>query len=445
MGIEYYMAWICLIHLTFFAIILFTKNSNRRANRMLGIFMLIFAYMHLTHIFLITKTIPQYHFLNELGFISLFFLGPVYLQYTSYLTGIEIKWKKYLSLHALPFIPPFLFIISFFFKTTEEIKTYYDLASVKEPLDMRIILYIVSAQMGLYMLWSLKLVNRYNLQLTRSNNGSSLSLNWLKWLTIFMLILSFIIAPILIIIIKSDTTALLVYMPAVTLIIYFSLFIKSMNFPSTELEKNAVRLEEWGKFGRDIHDDFGSGLSKISFISNKLKEQLLHDKKSMKQIEKIAQTSQDLVNNMSHIIWTSNSENDTLDSLLIYVREYAVDFLDDFGLQCYINFPETILTTNLLPEQRRNIFLVVKESLNNIIKHSFATHVWIDILIHKNELIIRITDDGKGFAYNSNNCCGNGLKNMQYRMKQIDGKYIIESSIGNGTCTTLSLLLKHNL
>lgn len=441
MHLEYILAWICIIHLTLFAIILFIKKTNRKANIMLGIFMLIFAFMHLGHLFFIGHTIHRYHFINEIGCFTIFFLGPVYLQYTSYLTGTKIFWKKRITFHVLPFLPAAIYVVIFFFKNTEEIKTYYDNAYIKEPFEMLFFEALAAVQMGLYMLWSLKLVNSYNLRLTKYKYPLDLSLSWLKLLTIFLLILSFIIAPILIVLIKSGTTAVYIVMPAVTLVIYFFLFIKSMNFPSAELDKNIIRAEERKKIGRDMHDDLGSGLSKISFISSNLKGQLHLDKESMKQVEKISQASRDLVNNMGHLIWSVNSENDTLDSLLAYIREYTVGFLDDYNLKCHINFPETDGNIILLPEQRRNVFLVIKESLNNIVKHASAKQVWIDIRISIDSMKIIIKDDGKGFECESSHT-GNGLKNMQYRMEQSKGNYQIESCIGNGTSTTLSLLFK---
>lgn len=441
MDIKYTLAFICLFHLLLFSIVLWSKKSNRKANRVLAILMLCFAGGHLNNILILSHLIVKFHFLKDLAFVMIFLIGPLYLQYVSCITDIKINWKKYFYLHLIPFVPVLLYVMSFFFKTSDEINTYYENAIIQQPLDATVITSLAAIQIGFYLIWSIRLINRYANYLKSENNTESQSLKWLKTITIILVVVTFIISPFLIAFANNDNNAIYIYYPVMTMLIYGTIFYKSINFPDAEAEKKRIREHLREKISRDMHDDLGSGLSKISFVSNSLKEQLQHDKNSMEQVEKISQTSKDLVNNMSHIIWAVNSENQSLNSLLAYIREYAVGFLDDCGLQCHINFPETAFLNNLLPEQRRNIFLVLKESLNNIARHASATQVRIDVLIHKEELSIIIKDDGKGFL-TDNRHSGNGLKNMQYRMEQTGGKYKIESHIGNGTCTTISLIMK---
>ncbi len=440
MDIKYYLAWICIIHLSLFACLLWSKKTNREANRILAIVMVCFASIHFSHILILTHVVAKFHFLNEFCTILVFLLGPFYLQYVSSISDIKILWKKYFYLHLLPFIPVIVWNISFFYKTDDQIITYYENALIKQPLAATILTSIATLQMGFYLIWSVLLLNRYSNYLKRENTNELLNLKWLRSITISFLLVTFIIAPLVISLVKNDVNTLYIYYPVMTMLILATIFYKSMNLPNAEIEKKRIREHVREKISRDIHDDLGSGLSKISFLSNNLKQQLQHDKNSADQIEKISQTSQDLVSNMSHIIWAENPENDTIDSLLAYIREYAVDFLDDCGLQCHINFPETTSKVNILSEQKRNLFLVIKESLNNIFKHASATQVWIDILIHKDELNISIKDDGKGFIKGQSHS-GNGLKNMQYRMERIGGKYKIDVSLGKGTCTQLSLPL----
>lgn len=441
MDIKYILAWICLVQLCFFAILLWSKKTNQKANQILALLMLCFAYVHFTHILFLTHLVAKLHFLNEFGAIQIFFIGPLYLHYVSCLTDIKINWKKYFYLHLVPFIPVLIYATGFCFKTSDEIKMYFENATLKQPLDATIVTSLAALQMGFYLIWGVRLINRYDKNLKRENNSEILSLKWLKTITITLLLVTFVIAPVLIALANNDGSAVDIYYPIMTISIYATFFYKSINFPDAEDEKKRIREHVREKISRDMHDDLGSGLSKISFISNHLKEQLQHDKNSTEQLEKISQTSKDLVSNMSHIIWAVNPENDTIESLLAYIREYTVDFLDDCGLQSHLNFPETNLMINLLPEQRRNVFLVLKESLNNVAKHASATQVWIDILIKKQEISIIIKDDGKGFL-TGNPHSGNGLKNMQYRMEQTGGKYTIESNVGNGTSTMLSLLIK---
>jgi signal transduction histidine kinase len=103
-----------------------------------------------------------------------------------------------------------------------------------------------------------------------------------------------------------------------------------------------------------------------------------------------------------------------------------------------VNIPENIPAIDLSGDKRRNLFLAVKESLNNALKHSNASSLVIDILV-KDSLIIIINDNGKGIDLQNLRQFGNGLKNMARRMENIGGTFRIENN--NGTTTTLGLPL----
>lgn len=198
-----------------------------------------------------------------------------------------------------------------------------------------------------------------------------------------------------------------------------------------ELEKQEAVNKERSRISKDMHDDLGSGLTKIAIMSELLKKQLAEHSNS--QVEKISSTAGDLIDNMSHIIWAMNPENDKLENLLSYLREYALDFFHDTPVRCELDFEEHVPDSAISQQRRRNIFLVYKESLNNILKHSGAAQVHIKTSLDGNTLQIRISDNGKGFDTEHARRSGNGLRNMHKRMQDAGGSYEIRSEKGNGT------------
>jgi signal transduction histidine kinase len=207
-----------------------------------------------------------------------------------------------------------------------------------------------------------------------------------------------------------------------------------------ELEKQVAVMqahqEERERISADIHDELGSGMTTIRLMSeiakNKMKENI------PVEIEKISNSANEVLNKMNAIIWSMNSSNDTLDSLVSYIRAYATEFFDSTPIDCKVNMPGVIPNKDLSGDKRRNIFLCVKETLNNVLKHSKASKVNIDITTD-GILKVDITDNGVGIDHEKLRRFGNGLKNIERRMKSIGGSYKIINN--NGTETKLELPL----
>ena len=159
------------------------------------------------------------------------------------------------------------------------------------------------------------------------------------------------------------------------------------------------------------------------------------------EIEKISHSADEVLNKMNAIIWSMNSGNDTLDNMVSYIRAYSLEYLENTAIDCRITTPEYIEKIELIGDKRRNIFLCVKETLNNSLKHSGATEIKIDIEV-SDRLVIRIQDNGKGIDMQKLRQFGNGLKNIQNRMNSIGGSFSIENKNASpGTLTTLILPL----
>jgi signal transduction histidine kinase len=208
-------------------------------------------------------------------------------------------------------------------------------------------------------------------------------------------------------------------------------------------EQEVVRLkalmqgkdEERQRISREMHDDIGSGLTSILFLSNQLNASPASGEKQVGG--KIARHANLLISKMNEIIWSMNTDYDLLEDLVAYIRYHASELLESSQLHYHFDIPERIPDVPLSGEQRRNIYLVVKEAVHNVIKHAEASEVTLTFRFHP-EISIRIKDNGKREA-GSTRRFGNGLRNMQRRMESIGGTWAIARE--GGTIVTLSLPL----
>ncbi len=200
-----------------------------------------------------------------------------------------------------------------------------------------------------------------------------------------------------------------------------------------QLEQREAMEKERNRIARDMHDDIGSELSKISVTCEHLKNQFPVQPEIIKDLEIIKDSTGSIVNNIGNIIWALNPINNTLDGLLGYLREYTFEYLEMHQLNVEFQLPETTGSLVISHEARTHIFMVVKEALHNIVKHSEATNVAISISISSNKLNCSIGDNGTGITTNTNSRFGNGLHNMRQRITETGGTLSIHSEMGKGT------------
>jgi signal transduction histidine kinase len=132
---------------------------------------------------------------------------------------------------------------------------------------------------------------------------------------------------------------------------------------------------------------------------------------------------------MKEVIWSLNTENDSLGNLLSYLQKQARQMMENYHGSFTITMPEQTPDIKIGGEIRRHIYLAVKEALHNIIKHSGADKVNL-IIGCADKLIIKVSDNGKGMNTGESSNTGNGLKNMKNRMEQLGGKFSVENKDG---------------
>ncbi len=213
---------------------------------------------------------------------------------------------------------------------------------------------------------------------------------------------------------------------------------RSLQRKLERLERETALQKERARIAKDIHDDLGASLTQITLLGELAQHDLTAPEKLGEHITKIAGTARRGVKSLEEIVWAVNPRNDTLAHLLDYVGQFAVDFLRAGDIRCRIDFPEQPPARNLPAEVRHNVFLAVKEALNNIVKHSRASEVWLRVIVTDAALRLSVEDNGRGFACAPNDAWADGLRNMRQRMAEIGGACEIESQPGAGARITLT-------
>ena len=185
---------------------------------------------------------------------------------------------------------------------------------------------------------------------------------------------------------------------------------------------------ERARIAKDIHDDLGASLTLITRLGH-----LARREKTAERVEKMESTAREAVRSLDEIVWAVNPRNDTLAHLIDYTGQFATDYLYAAGLRCLLDVPDQVVPIEVPSNVRHNIFLTIKEALQNIVKHAKATEVGLRIHGSNSSLRIVIDDNGCGFEPPPEDALADGLRNMRQRMDEIGGQCQVLSRAGQGT------------
>lgn len=193
------------------------------------------------------------------------------------------------------------------------------------------------------------------------------------------------------------------------------------------------------RIAQDLHDDLGASLTEISMLASAGKH-LVTAEGNGDPLPEIAHRSTNLVRTLDEIVWAVNPRHDSLVSLAEYLSAYTRDFLGTAGIRARLDVQRDLPQLPLMPEQRHELFLAVKEAVRNAGRHSRAAEIWLRINVENDRLLVRVEDDGCGFDPASTSE-GNGLQNMRDRLARLGGVCQIRNRNGKGTTVELSLPL----
>jgi signal transduction histidine kinase len=156
----------------------------------------------------------------------------------------------------------------------------------------------------------------------------------------------------------------------------------------------------------------------------------------------IGHTTRHVMGTLRDVVWAINPENDSVEQLLIRMKEMATLLLDANGIKLHFRAEENVCKLSLEMNQRKELLMIFKEAINNIVKHAHAQNVHVKLTELDKNIQLTIRDDGQGFEPNRPKN-GNGLKNFQKRTQTLGGKLTLDSKPGKGTALFLTFPSHH--
>jgi len=188
------------------------------------------------------------------------------------------------------------------------------------------------------------------------------------------------------------------------------------------------------KLAADLHDNIGSSLTEISILSEVISKKIkTEDEGIKKSLNMISNSSRNLIDNMSDIVWLVNPKRDSLYDLILRLRDTYSELSSYTSISFRSENIKSLEKVSLKMEHRQHLYLIFKEAINNCITHSNCNEITLDAVVKGSKLHMTLKDNGKGFDISKISNVGNGLNNIKERAKMIGGKLNISSGIGEGT------------
>ncbi len=203
------------------------------------------------------------------------------------------------------------------------------------------------------------------------------------------------------------------------------------------------RIErERTRIARDLHDDLGASLTQATMMAEELGDHAQDPELLKAQSRQVADQVRSIARDLDAVVWSTSPKNDSMSSLCSYICQFSTEFFRASRIRCLVDVPSDLPAAELLPETRHHVFMVAKEAMNNVLKHSGATQVEVSMRVGQTDFELAISDNGRGFDPQAiAEAERNGLRNMASRLEELGGSLQIESGAG-GTCVRMRLSLQ---
>ncbi len=208
------------------------------------------------------------------------------------------------------------------------------------------------------------------------------------------------------------------------------------------LEHQHALERERSRIAQEMHDDLGASLTEIGLLGELTERELSRPDAAAKHLQKLKQTTREVFRSMDEIVWAVNPKHDTLPSLVDYITRYSQDFLRIAGVRFRVDRPEDLPDIPLPADVRHNLFLAIKQALNNVVRHADASEVWLRVQLDTQHLRITLDDNGCGFDPAIVDRKRSGLANMKERLTGLGGKFELRDNPAGGTRAIFELPLK---
>jgi signal transduction histidine kinase len=202
---------------------------------------------------------------------------------------------------------------------------------------------------------------------------------------------------------------------------------------ATELERSRI--------ARDLHDELGSGLTEVTMLTATFPGANLAPEKLRERLQRAGNRAHALVDALDEIVWAVDPGKDNLPALAKYFAGHVEEYLKESNIACLVQMPVTFPVLPVSAELRHQLFLAVREAVNNAVRHARPGRIGFALeLAGERQLQIAVTDDGRGFDP-ATVAPGNGLANLRTRLASVGGRCEIISQPGGGTTVRLTVTL----
>lgn len=205
-----------------------------------------------------------------------------------------------------------------------------------------------------------------------------------------------------------------------------------------KLEQQKSLLAMRNNISQNLHDDIGASLSNINILNELARRSISDPEKSAVYLDKSSEDIQRISESLSDIVWNINPRYDDLHNLFVRMKRYAADMMDGKNISYELEFPEQENKVSLSMDKRRDLYLIFKEAVNNMVKYSGAGKARVALRTDQQQLTLEITDNGKGFDTSTSHT-GNGIINMRQRAEACGANLEIHSRPGEGTRVMLEM------
>jgi signal transduction histidine kinase len=184
---------------------------------------------------------------------------------------------------------------------------------------------------------------------------------------------------------------------------------------------------------QDLHDDLGAGLTEVNMLGSLVRSATTTADEKSRYLDQLAQVARRLVTSLDEIVWAVNPRKDSVASLASYFASYAQQFLELASVSCGLDIAENLPRCPLNSKFRHSLFLAFKEALNNIARHAGASEARLQIKVEGDQLVLALTDNGRGLDASEPGPGADGLLNMRQRISALGGQCDVNSLGQTGT------------
>jgi signal transduction histidine kinase len=200
--------------------------------------------------------------------------------------------------------------------------------------------------------------------------------------------------------------------------------------------------QERGRIAQDLHDELGSGLTEITMLVARARSGAAPPATRNGYLEQMGDKSRQMVTALDEIVWAMNPTHDSLASMVSYFSLYAERFLGLANIAWRLERPFMPDDHAVDSQHRHQLFLAFKEALNNIVRHSGATEVSMNIQLEQDQIRLTVADNGRGWGETGPTEEMDGIVNMRVRLKKLGGRFAVASKTGEGTTVRFDMPLR---